>query len=326
MVCRSNPYPSDCGVSIWQHQITETYFPLAVAFAQPDLFQGRLHSWPLGELTLSYLVSDAAEYRREARHLSIGNTQAAFLITLPVQTGAYYQQRQKHTVCRRQDFILQLSYEPYQFDYRQANALWVLKIPHALMKRYLRYPERYSALGFNGQTGLGALFSQYLQSIGTQYLAQSHALIDQPLLSRQLLELFAQVVSQDERILQSNESCVRNAHLRRIEDYVVQHLDQNDLNPYRVAQACQISTRYLHDIFKGTGRTFSCWLLQQRLEKIHTLLSNQALPQPLALLAYQWGFADPSHFSRVFKKRYGYSPSDIQRQGEQGNGHVVLPQ
>lgn len=316
MVCHSTPYPSDCNASIWQHQITETYFPLEVTFAQPQKFQGQLFSWQLGELTLSYLASDAAEYRRKASHLSIGNTQGAFLITLPVLAGVYYQQLQRHTICRQQDFILQLSDEPYQFDYRQANELWVLKIPHALMKRYLRYPERYGALGFNGQAGLGALFSQYVQSIGAQYLAQSYNLIDQQLLSRQLLELFAQVTSQDERILHSNESCVRNAHLYRIQNYVTQHLDQADLCPNAVAQACQISTRYLHDLFKGTGRTFNSWLLLQRLEKIHMLLSQQTLPQSLALLAYQWGFADPSHFSRVFKKHYGYSPSDIRRQGE----------
>ncbi|MBP6563352.1 MAG: AraC family transcriptional regulator [Neisseriaceae bacterium] len=314
MVCRSTADSSSCSATRWQQQITETYFPLAVAVGQPHLFQGRLQSWPLGELTLSYLASSAAEYRREAIHLRQADGDEAFLITLPVQASAYYQQLQRHTVCRRQDFVLQLSDEPYQFDYRQANQLWVLKIPHGLLKRYLRYPERYGGLGFNGQTGLGALFGQYLQSVGAQCLAQGQALKEPNLLSRQLLELFAQVANQDERILQSNESSVRNAHLRRIEDYVAQHLAQADLNPNGVAQACQISTRYLHDLFRDTGQTFQRWLLQQRLAKVHAALLHQPVPQSLALLAYQWGFADPSHFSRAFKQLYGYSPRDVRQQ------------
>ncbi|MBP6345359.1 MAG: helix-turn-helix domain-containing protein [Neisseriaceae bacterium] len=314
MVCRATPDSCVGNAHTWQNQITATYFPLTVALAQPQRFQGQLRSWPLGELTLSYLTSDAAAYQRDVEHIRQADADAAFLITLPVEAGAYYQQLRRHTMCRRQDFVLQLSYEPYCFDYRQANALWVLKIPHAVMRRYLRHPERYGALGFNGQTGLGALFGQYVQSIGAQYLAQNQALIDPQLLSRQLLELFAQVANKDERILQSSESSVRNAHLRRIEDYVAQRLDQTDLSPAGVAQACQISTRYLHDLFKDTGGTFNRWLLQQRLEKVHDVLSHQAVAQPLALLAYQWGFADPSHFSRAFKKHYGYSPRDIRQQ------------
>lgn len=313
MVCRSTPYATAGVATSWAHRVTETYFPLAVQVAQPQRFQGQLQSWALGDLTLSYLASDAVEYRREASHLNAADTDDAFLITLPVQAAAHYQQLQRHSVCRQQDFLLQLSYEPYCFDYRQANQLWVLKIPHALMKRYLRYPERYGAWNFNGQNGLGALFGQYLQSIGAQYLAQSQASIDQHFLSRQLLELFAQVANQDERILQSNESCVRNAHLRRIEDYVGQRLDQTDINPSAVAAACHISPRYLHDLFRDTGCTFNRWLLQQRLEKVHGLLQYPAQPHSLAELAYQWGFADPSHFSRAFKKHYGYSPRELRR-------------
>jgi AraC-like DNA-binding protein len=41
------------------------------------------------------------------------------------------------------------------------------------------------------------------------------------------------------------------------------------------------------------------------------LLSPQHSHRSIAELAYQVGFSHPSHFSRLFKRRFGMTPRDL---------------
>lgn len=61
---------------------------------------------------------------------------------------------------------------------------------------------------------------------------------------------------------------------------------------------------YYHRFFHSTPHAD---LLQVRMEKAKSLLTNEALP--ITQIAAQCGFTDLSHFSRCFKKEYGCAPS-----------------
>ncbi len=295
----------------WRELIDSVYFQLQVDFRQPETFDGQLECWQLGDLSLSYLRSDPAQYTRQRNHLAHSRSDEAFLVTVPVRSEVRFRQLGREVACQRGDFLLELSHEPYQFDYHEANELWVLKIPHTLMKQYVHHPERYGALSFDGQQGLGHLFSQYLRLTGEQLRQQPPDHSNWDWIGMQLLSLFSHVAHQDERVLHSSESSVRSAHLRRIEDYARKHLSQPQLTPDEVAQACRISTRYLHDLFQDTGTTFGRWLTVQRLQSAHDTLTQAHCKLSLANLAYQWGFTDQAHFSRAFKKQFGYSPKEV---------------
>ena len=129
------------------------------------------------------------------------------------------------------------------------------------------------------------------------------------LAAQQLVDLLVCSVQADARVLSSSDSAVRAAHLCRIEDYARRHLGDRDLTPERTAQACGISTRYLHALYRDAGQTFVQWLHEQRLDRA----SSARAPVSVASVAHQWGFADQSHFSRLFKRRYGHTPGQARR-------------
>jgi AraC family transcriptional regulator len=71
--------------------------------------------------------------------------------------------------------------------------------------------------------------------------------------------------------------------------------------------------QYFTKAFKAaTGVTPSHWLQQYRVEMAMQLLGTTALP--IAEIAIECGFADQSHFTRVFSRFAGSSPRTWRKQ------------
>jgi len=80
----------------------------------------------------------------------------------------------------------------------------------------------------------------------------------------------------------------------------------------RLAAECGLSVRHFARAFRqSTGIPPHRWLLKLRVERATDLLRNRALP--LADVAICCGFADQSHFTRVFTALVGLSPSAWRR-------------
>lgn len=99
---------------------------------------------------------------------------------------------------------------------------------------------------------------------------------------------------------------------------ILQHIEQNaletdDMSARTCAQAVGISESYLHRLFAQRGLRFSKTVLEQRLGAAHALIQSQIhTTHSIASIAYQCGFKDPGHFSRLFKQRYGMPPRQYQ--------------
>jgi AraC-like DNA-binding protein len=80
----------------------------------------------------------------------------------------------------------------------------------------------------------------------------------------------------------------------------------------RLAAECGLSVRHFARAFRqSTGVPPHRWLLRLRVERAAELLRNRALP--LADIAIACGFADQSHFTRVFAALMGTSPNTWRR-------------
>jgi AraC-like DNA-binding protein len=81
----------------------------------------------------------------------------------------------------------------------------------------------------------------------------------------------------------------------------------------RVAAACRLSTTHFGRAFKQSmGVPPHQWLTNARLDMARELLLRSALP--LAQIASTCGFADQSHFCRIFRRSEGVSPGVWRRQ------------
>jgi AraC-like DNA-binding protein len=84
------------------------------------------------------------------------------------------------------------------------------------------------------------------------------------------------------------------------------------LSATTVAARLGIKVRYVHHLLGPTGRTFSEHLLDRRLARAVELLCDAQLSQrKIADIAFDVGFRDLSYFNRMFRRKYGGTPTDL---------------
>lgn len=98
---------------------------------------------------------------------------------------------------------------------------------------------------------------------------------------------------------------------RRAKDMLVAHL-RGGIGLEALARECRLSRSHFARAFKvSTGMSPLRWMTEQRIERAKALLRNS--PLSLEQIATACGFADGSHFSRVFHRCMGVPPSEWRR-------------
>lgn len=101
--------------------------------------------------------------------------------------------------------------------------------------------------------------------------------------------------------------------------FIEHNLGESWLTPKAVADAQDVSRRYLDDLFADCGYRIESWIWERRLVRAAEDLgvANQqwgAGRRTILQIALDLGFRSPSHFSRTFTKRFGASPREYRRQ------------
>ncbi|MCP3382405.1 MULTISPECIES: AraC family transcriptional regulator [unclassified Bradyrhizobium] len=102
------------------------------------------------------------------------------------------------------------------------------------------------------------------------------------------------------------------ARLRKAKFLIVNNCWRQDISVAGVAQELGVTPRYLQRLFEADGRTFSSFLIEQRLKRAHRMLREPEFAErPVSSIAYDVGFGDLSYFNRSFRRAYGATPSDV---------------
>lgn len=300
--------PRNHEFGFWRDVIANAYFHLQLNFRDHHRFSGTLESWDLGLVSLSRLDCSALQYQRLNQHCRASAPQ--ILVTVPLRSEVEFSQLGRQTRCAPGQFILEHSDEPYEFSHAAHNDMWVLKLPDTALKARVGNTNRFCAQHFDTTSGMGKLFSDYLQLI-TRHCTPQQSQGALALMGMQLIELLGVALKEAPSVLQSSLSIVRTAHLARIEAYTRQQLGDPHLDPETIATENGISLRYLHDLFKDTGQTVSQWIRDLRLQSAYEQLSLAPTGSSVAQIAYACGFNDQTQFSHAFKRRHGETPSDV---------------
>jgi transcriptional regulator GlxA family with amidase domain len=96
---------------------------------------------------------------------------------------------------------------------------------------------------------------------------------------------------------------------------VTRHIDAtmgSNIRTEDCATIARLSTSHFRRAFKASfGETFFAWLSRRRVERAQEMMVMT--DQPLCRIARQCGFADQSHFTRVFRRLVGPSPGSWRR-------------
>jgi AraC family transcriptional regulator, positive regulator of tynA and feaB len=111
----------------------------------------------------------------------------------------------------------------------------------------------------------------------------------------------------------TGRAATREAMRAEIRRYVKTHLQDPDLGPASIARASAISVRALHALFEDVDASVAGLV---RTERLARCLEDLQRPNGGSVtdIAFRWGFCDAAHFSRVFKRAFGVTPSEVRHQ------------
>ncbi|MDZ7771336.1 MAG: response regulator [Balneolaceae bacterium] len=137
--------------------------------------------------------------------------------------------------------------------------------------------------------------------------------LTKPIQSRMLLSQVRAILRR-ERVLRKQEAGYGVSEepdlVARVRQIVYRHLADSNLSVELLADALYMSRSKLYREWSETGeKTLNDYIVERRMEEARVLIAERGFNVQQAACAV--GYADPSYFSRSFKKVTGQSPSEL---------------
>jgi AraC-like DNA-binding protein len=160
-----------------------------------------------------------------------------------------------------------------------------------------------------GKSEAMQLLRGYIRSLersGLAAFANDHTIVRRHIIDLAVLAATARCPGE------SNASAVAAARLTASLDYIASHFSDSELSLTKVARRLRISPRYLQRLLESAGTTFTAHVTELRLKQAFMLLTAQSEGKVrISDIALQSGFSDVSYFNRLFRCRFGGTPSDV---------------
>jgi AraC-like DNA-binding protein len=181
-------------------------------------------------------------------------------------------------------------------------AEWVARGAHpgdALMRHIRRNSDALKLLGS---------YTRSLEKTAFATSAQAREVV-----CRHIIDLAVLAATPHPSIGESNASAVVAARLHAIFHCIAVHFSDPALSLTKVARSLHISPRYLQRLMETSGTSFTGYVNGLRLERAFMLLTTRCEIR-VSDVALEVGFSDISHFNRLFRSRFGGTPSDVRAQ------------
>jgi len=201
---------------------------------------------------------------------------------------------------------------PYTADFPVQSKMLIVKIPRRLLEQRYGHTAEISMRVVERDSGIGELTSDHLALLprhvsaldgSTAAAVGSHAL--------DLVALSLSKLSGDDA---HPRSFARKMALAKVRTVIENRLSEPALTPSDVAAGAGISLRYAQSLLAEDETSIARLIQERRLRHCErALVSPTQQRRTISEIAFAWGFADLTHFGRLFKKRYGLSPRQYRR-------------
>ncbi len=305
-------------IDYWQDVVTRSFARCAVHVSNTDdTFYGRMTTGNLGPVTFSlaaYRASSGYEVTRTSRHVRQEETDD-FLLQLHLSGGkiGLAQKDRESRIERPGDFsVLDDSIPSTLYCPPDSSACAVTaSMSRSLLVEKVPRLRDITALHFDGQTGTGQLLSSmvvgFVSNLETGWLSATSS----ARLSSAFIDVLSVALLEAQGCTERPPETYTAGLLESIYRFVEKNLSRSDLTVQLVADAHHISLRYLHRLFEKEDATLGEWIRNRRLDSASRQLIDPAYRHiPVSKIGANWGFPDPSAFSRTFRARFEMPPRD----------------
>ncbi len=264
-----------------------------------------------GELTVYDITIDPAIINRKAMHIGKDANNDYFLTTL-IYGEAHIEQQGASYTLKPGDLALMAGGLPYLIKYTERSNRLIVRIPFHIFKERLVSSDHHLIIGKLPSDGIGLVVNDLMKLVASD--ARKLPITDQYTLSQSLLELTGALTRSLIKTLDLKQKSRHPGLFNRVLAYIEEHYMDPGLTPKMIADANGISTRYLHSLFRQSGKTVLRWVWERRLKAARSdLLDPTQMQKRISEIAFRQGFNDSAHFSRSFRNRFGISPTELRR-------------
>ncbi|MCQ6554659.1 helix-turn-helix domain-containing protein [Streptomyces sp. C10-9-1] len=217
----------------------------------------------------------------------------------------------KHATARGAQLVCYDSSRPYKVVMPERFRMVTLMVPRRLMGLTAKDTEMLTAKVWPGSHGLGALLSNLL--VGLEQHAE-HVDTGIDLLGGSMAGLAAALFAERLRAMAEESGTGRPTLMLSIQAFIRERLSDPDLCPSVVAQQHNVSLRYLQKIFHEHNASPARWIRDERLARCRSEMADPRFDHlSIAAIGERSGFYGASHFSRLFRDRYGVTPREFRK-------------
>ena len=287
----------------WRSWASETLAPLQIAVPDEAGFSARWKCHALGPLQLVSLKASpqhVVHNGQGAAQPAEGRFQLVYCRRTPIEgrVGA--------TPLRLNagEFVIVDNADHYEMRMDDEHEAIDLVMPSAWLERWAPDLDRYLGRPICAKTRWGRPLGSLLETLASEI---ETAPMPRLILADHVGPLLALAIGG--RL--APDARHRDKLLRRLLHLIAERYQDADLDPGEVAKAAGISKRYLHALLADAGETFLGVLTRVRLDRASELLADRRMGQlQVAEIAWRCGYADPSYFARVFRRRFGAGPRE----------------
>jgi AraC-like DNA-binding protein len=299
-------------IDAWRQVLAQQLFNVTVDPLKDEPYRARVMLRAQHDVRIGTGTVGASINRRSHKLVSGDNDD--FILMVNLDGWMSVSQRGRESTMRPGDAFLLTCTEKGVYTCPSALHLLCLRIPHASLTRFVSAVDQATGKLIPRESGAIRLLKYYAATLfsdddiamtpGASRLVVDH-----------ITDLAALAVGTP-RDVSSHLAARsgRDARMRVIKSDIERYLTFRELSIEWLAERHGISERQLYRLFEREGTTFAEHVRGLRLEHAHSMLASpQHDGDSIIAIASQCGFDDVSYFNRLFRNRFGATPSDVRR-------------
>lgn len=313
--------PSGRRLAFWADQVCAQLLRVQVdTVGSLGEFNGSIERAPLQDLDVCRVRSGAQSVRRTQSMADEGSCET-ILFNIQREGISQVSQAGRTAWLHPGDFTLISSARPCGLDFQASFEHTVLRVPAAELRGLLGRTELPFAQVMSGSGLPGRLLTQLADGVIAATPARSGDVeTPDPQVSghvrHALLHTLAALVvphlppaSEPERRRGRNR--LSAYHLARIHAVIEAHLGDPALDVEHIASFTRLSPSHIHRLFETEPATVAATIRRRRLQCCREQLADPAhAHRSISEIAFQCGFNQAAHFSRVFRQAFGMTPTE----------------
>lgn len=295
----------------WRDLVRLSCGPLQVLPGDDDFAAGTIMKGALGGMNVSVVDADPHTVVRTERLIRGADAEYMYLCGV-LEGSARIEQGDRRATGRTGELISFDSTRPYTLTMPEKFRMIALMFPHRMVGLSPNGTRTLTAKAWSGRSGVEALLFQLLDGLSCHLSELSPSTAGS--LGTSVASLVSTLFAERLRLSPSEPCAARHSLMLRVQAFARQHLADQRLDPQLLAQRHGVSLRYLQNLFQEQGTSPARWIRDERLARCHEdLRAPHSAHLTVAAIGERWGLPGPSHFTRLFRDRYGVTPSDFRK-------------